>query len=106
SAPADGGQQRTAVPESTAPTASGTNAVLSPQPPAGSTTPSENGSSSEPSPLAATPDPTVAGDQSPPAAVSSTTTQTGLQIQVSGCISPCVGTSQIQVAAQQNTTVQ
>ncbi len=53
------------------------------------------------------------GDQTPPGggaapspAASNTTTQTISQVQIAGCTVGCTGTTQVQGAAQQNTTVQ
>jgi hypothetical protein len=65
------------------------------------------GSTSDPAPPDQAPDPPATDDQPTTTGGPSTdTSQVILQVQVSGCLSHCQGTSQTQAAQQQNVTVQ
>ena len=87
------------------PVAAGPPPLPTGQPPA-STDPAP-GSTSDSSPPDQVPSPSSSGDQPTTADGPSTdTSQVIVQVQVSGCVSYCQGTSQTQAADQQNVTVQ
>jgi hypothetical protein len=75
-----------------------------PEPPAGNAASSAEGGESAASPVsAAASDP---GDQNTGAAESNATLQSIWQVEISGCIADCRGINQVEVAEEENTTVQ
>lgn len=94
-----------AGPGSTAgPDTAGTDPAGAPEPTPPPSSPSAGDAQSiqPPAPSAST----TAGGQGTPAAESNATTQTVWQLQASGCSEHCQGTSQTQIAQQQNLTVE